>query len=286
MSKKPILFHVLSSYYSAIARLVLIEKHIEYKSVIIDMHIGLEHFAPWYVSLNPNITIPTMIHGNNVMASSVDILPYVDSCFEGPKLTPEDEALLKEMSSWIDLHNDVVIENLTMGTLLSKSPFMHKKFMGMLDKQTPLCIKLGKANPTFKKTYDDKIQIINKHLHDFSRDNILSTKEAGEKQAIGYLDQLETRLLDKDWLLGSQYTLCDIVNTSFFGRLEFIKRSDWIKSRPKCEAYWSRLKARPSFEKAKISCSVHPHQMLVGFCLGLLRRMGLSQTDYAQHLND
>lgn len=280
MSKRPILLHVWSSYYSAIARLVLIEKHVDYKSVIIDMHIGLEHFKPWYVALNHNATVPTLVHGKKTIPSSVEILTYVEKHFKGPSLVPKSPTLKKEMNDFLKEHHAIRIERFTMGTLLSKSPFMQKKLMSALNKQEPLCKAYTKAHPELKKAYDDKVVMVREHIHDFCKTHLKTSKASGEKQALHYLKRLEKRLTEKDWLLGEQYTLCDVVNTSFFARLEFIKRYDLLKNHPKCNAYWRRLQGRPSFKSARIPTAVRLHELVVGFFLGLCRKLHFKTTSF------
>lgn len=278
MSKTPTLLHVLPSYYSAIARLLLVEKQVEFKSIILDMHIGLEYFEPWYVRLNPNVTVPTLIHGDVVMTSSVDMLDYVDEHFSGPLLKPASPDLREEMYHFLTLHHAIRIEHFTMGTGLSKSPFLQKKMTKTLKKQVLICEERAKRYPDLRTQYETKLNSVKEHLSDFNTEHLSKVRASGEKQVKDYLLVLERKLGEDPWLLGAQYTLCDIVNTSLYGRLCFIKRLDMLKALPKCDAYFKRLKARSSYQKAKIPDVFFPPHIIAAIFYRLFRKIGLSET--------
>ena len=86
------------SYFSGIVRLAAVEKGIKWKHYFINHYKEWTHLEPWYVKLNPNAYVPTMIvkgtegpnteEGNppqvGITESSV-ILNYIDDNFEGTK---------------------------------------------------------------------------------------------------------------------------------------------------------------------------------------------------------
>ena len=58
----PTLYHFEKSYCSQIVRLVLEEDAVVYKSRAMDIHGAKEQISPWYMKINPNAVVPTLIH--------------------------------------------------------------------------------------------------------------------------------------------------------------------------------------------------------------------------------
>ena len=58
----PTLYHFEKSYYSQIVRLVLDEEGVEYKSRAMDIHKDKEQISSWYMRINPNAVVPTLMH--------------------------------------------------------------------------------------------------------------------------------------------------------------------------------------------------------------------------------
>jgi ganglioside-induced differentiation-associated protein 1 len=67
---KPRLYHALSSYYSMIARLALVEGGIAYEPVVVDIHVKMVQQRPDYVRLNPNMTVPTLVLADRILDQS------------------------------------------------------------------------------------------------------------------------------------------------------------------------------------------------------------------------
>lgn len=80
--------------------LMLKEKQAEFAYRYIDMGKREQH-SPEYLRLNPNGTIPTVIHDGHVLTESSPALEYLDAALAGPPLRPRDPYLLFRMRSWI-----------------------------------------------------------------------------------------------------------------------------------------------------------------------------------------
>src|SRR5215510_11318475 len=111
---KPCLYHALSSYYSTIARLALIEGGIAYESAVIDIHVKMVQQQPDYVRLNPNMTVPTLVLPDRILDQSRDIAEYA--------LGVSTATLDGDTKAWLDLHYGYPIEELTFGGLLARNP--------------------------------------------------------------------------------------------------------------------------------------------------------------------
>ena len=69
------------------------------------------------------------------------------------------------------------------------------------------------------------------------------------------LVQVEARLGESLYLAGESYSLADLAWTCIFARLKMLGIADsfWGAGRlPRIDAYYDRLRARPSFDKAGV----------------------------------
>jgi glutathione S-transferase/GST-like protein len=80
--------------------LMLKEKGVEFVYHYIDMGKREQH-SPEYLQLNPNGTVPTVVHDGLVLTESSPALEYLDAAFEGTALRPREPYLLWRMRRWI-----------------------------------------------------------------------------------------------------------------------------------------------------------------------------------------
>ena len=95
-----VLHHGWRSSASRRVRLCLEEKGLAYESHVVDMA-NMEHHSPDYLKINPNGTIPALVHDDLVLTESTAIMEYADEAFAGPKLTPDDPVERWRMRWWI-----------------------------------------------------------------------------------------------------------------------------------------------------------------------------------------
>ena len=87
------LYHAPPSHYWQLARLVLAEKGVAWRSKFIAPGPPIfESYEPWYMRLNPSGTVPNLVHNGHCNPETIDIARYVDAAFEGPPLSPADSA--------------------------------------------------------------------------------------------------------------------------------------------------------------------------------------------------
>jgi len=275
MAIKPVLYHIPSSYYSTVARLALVEKGVDYRGVLMDLYVRQEHYEPWFVAINPHITIPALVHGETVLTTSDEIMAYVDESFDGPALSPSEQSAKSQQAAWLARHQQVVIEDMTMGTLLPKKPFFYKKFIHALERQKQRASTYMTEHAELASAYQAKIAVIDRRLEAFSKNKIAITQQQSEADIVDYLQQLNEKIGDKPLFLGENYTLCDIVNTALLARLQFIKRDDLIAAHPSVQAYWQRLQARDSFAKASVPIAMNPFNVIQGLMGALARHFGI-----------
>ena len=83
------LYHWEPNANSGKPMLALVEKGVPFASHYIDM-LRFDQHQPDYLAVNPQGTIPAMVHGARVLTESTAIMEYVDEAFDGPALMPGD----------------------------------------------------------------------------------------------------------------------------------------------------------------------------------------------------
>ena len=111
------LFAFPPSHCSQKVRLALAEKHVAYTNRFVDIELRLQNFEPDYLRLNPRGVVPTLVHGEKVVTDSAKIIRYIDDAFDGPGLSPDDEADRRLMDEWIELQDRLRIRELTFGSM-------------------------------------------------------------------------------------------------------------------------------------------------------------------------
>jgi GSH-dependent disulfide-bond oxidoreductase len=79
--------------------LMLKEKGADFAYHYIDMG-KMEHHSPEYLKVNPNGTIPTVIHDGLTMIESTPAMEYLDKVLDGPRLVPHDPYEAWRMRWW------------------------------------------------------------------------------------------------------------------------------------------------------------------------------------------
>lgn len=86
------------SVYSRIARLALLSKKVEHRTIEVDPFAGLSQA---YLGLHPFGRVPVLTHGAFTLFETGAITRYVDRAFEGPPLQPASAAALARMDQVI-----------------------------------------------------------------------------------------------------------------------------------------------------------------------------------------
>ncbi|MGH8237945.1 MAG: glutathione S-transferase family protein, partial [Steroidobacteraceae bacterium] len=95
-----ILYHGAISTCSQKVRLALAEKGLQFTARSIDVP-AKEHLTPWYLALNPNGVVPTLVHNGISIVDSSVICEYLDEVFPDPPLAPRDAVGRARMRAWL-----------------------------------------------------------------------------------------------------------------------------------------------------------------------------------------
>jgi glutathione S-transferase len=94
------LYHYALSNCSQKVRMVLAEKGIVWTSHHLDLA-RAEHTAAAYRGINPNGTVPALVHDGTIVIESSDVMEYLDEQFPDPPLQPARERDLCQMRHWV-----------------------------------------------------------------------------------------------------------------------------------------------------------------------------------------
>jgi len=93
--------------------LCLHEKGVSFTHHYVDMGVR-EHFSPAFLAINPDGTIPAIVHDGFVMTESTLAMEYIDDAFEGPPLRPADPWQRWRMRWAMRFMDNVVAPSLAM----------------------------------------------------------------------------------------------------------------------------------------------------------------------------
>ncbi len=238
------------SICSQICRLAVQEHGLsDAEDVSVDIEHAMENYDPWFVRIQPSMTVPVMKYGDDYIGDSKDILYFLADKHPEAGLYPADAS--DEIDAFINSFYDsfMAIGVFTFGNLVSRSESL-KQFI--LQGKTDVTLEKLEAltrDPELAEPAKAKLEQIK--LRDFSllgNPELLANVE-GQIQAL--LDMLETKLADgREFAVGSAYTLADVVATALLARVHFIKGDALFT--PRIAAYWTRMQARPSFQSANV----------------------------------
>jgi glutathione S-transferase len=263
------LYHNALSLCSTKTRVCLAELGVPYRSHAIDLiETGAyENIGRRFLAVNPAGTVPVLVHAGHPVYESHEQIRYAAAHAPpgSPSLVPEDPALRQEMERWIDRssltgdplhHGDESAGNAIPGltlplfaAMIERIPY-RKILEGLLfhfDKRRPVMFLLFKAVGLARF---DRIAPAMKLL------------ARSRTQVAHHLDTLEKQLRESrgPWILGETFSLADVSWLVIFERLAQVDLLHVLvgdELRPHCAAYWSRLRARPSYRSAIVG-HAHP----------------------------
>ncbi|HEY3730873.1 MAG TPA: glutathione S-transferase family protein [Steroidobacteraceae bacterium] len=107
------LYHWEPNANSGKPMLALAEKGVAYQSEYLDL-LKMEQHQPEYLRINPDGTIPALVHGDLVLTESTPMMEYIDEAFEGPPLRPSDPRERWRMRWWMRFFDSYCGPSLSM----------------------------------------------------------------------------------------------------------------------------------------------------------------------------
>ena len=189
------LYHWEPNANSGKPMLTLAEKGVPYESHYLDL-LKFDQHQPAYLAINPDGTIPAMVHGSRVLTESTPMMEYIDDEFPGPPLKPRDPAARWRMRWWMRFFDAYFAPSLSM--------IGWQVFVGPAARQRP---------PEELRAAIDRIPLESRRIawrkavfNEFSPEELAESKRRVQFATIA----LERHLSRFQWIAGDSYSLGDI----------------------------------------------------------------------------
>ena len=227
------LYHHPISTCSQKVRLTLAEKQLDWESRVVALE-REEHLAGWYLDLNPNGVVPTLVHDGNPIIDSSVINEYLDDVFPDNPVRPADMVERARMRAWRQYIDEVP-------TVAIRYPSFNRFFIRGFQKLSQEDFQEGASKRPLRKHFYRRMG-----QEGFSEADI----QASLAQLRATLERMEKSLKTGPWLVGDMLTLADISLVPTVVRMEDLGLSDQWADLPGVTDWYARIKARPSFDIA------------------------------------
>lgn len=189
------LYHWEPNANSGKPMLALMEKGVAYESHYLDL-LNFDQHKPEYLTINPNGTIPALVHDDLMLTESTAIMEYVDEAFPGPKLRPDDAVERWRMRWWMKFCDQYFAPALSMiGWSVFVGPSVRardpQELQAAIDR-----IPLKERRIAWSKAI----------YNTFSAEELAESRRRAKHGTL----QLEAALGRHPWLAGASYSLADI----------------------------------------------------------------------------
>jgi glutathione S-transferase/GST-like protein len=189
------LYHWEPNANSGKPMLALMEKGVAFESHYLDL-LNFDQHAPEYLKINPNGTIPALVHDELMLTESTAIMEYVDEAFPGPSLKPDDPVERWRMRWWMRFFDQYFAPSVSMiGWSVFVGPSVRERDPEVL-KAAIERIPLKERRIAWSKAI----------YNTFSPEELA---ESRRRSAVG-IECLEKALTARPWIAGNTYSLGDI----------------------------------------------------------------------------
>lgn len=189
------LYHWEPNANSGKPMLALEEKGIEYQSHYLDL-LNFDQHKPDYLQINPDGTIPALVHDDRVLTESTPMMEYIDETFEGPPLRPTDPKDRWRMRWWMRFFDSYFAPSLSMiGWSIFVGPAVRSRDPAELEAAIER-IPLESRRVAWRKAM-------------FNQFSEAELSESRRRAAFGTV-ALEQHLTTHAWIAGEQFSLADI----------------------------------------------------------------------------
>lgn len=175
---------------------MLKEKGVEFEFHYVDL-LKFEQHAPEYLAINPQGTVPTLIHDGRRLTESSPMCEYIDAAFPGPSLRPRSAPALYQMRRWC---RDVDTKYAPALSVLGWHAFMGP----MVRSMDPAEVERLIARIPLKER---RIAWTTAVRSTFTEEQL-----AGARARIaGWIAAMDAQLAESPYLAGPEYSVADVV---------------------------------------------------------------------------
>ena len=232
------LYNFSQSTCSIKVRLLLEEKKLLWKDNRL-VSANNDHLSEWYLKLNPNGVVPTLIHNGKSIYESTAILEYLEDTFPESCLRPTDPYLCSQVRAWlifVDVWPAPAIRtpSFHFGGLLEKFKKMPDEKFNELKRRRPL-------KKEFYNSFDKN--------HGFTQGQLFESFSV-LRRSFARMDFLLNEF-GGPWLFGKSYTIGDIAILPTIDRaLDLGLDQLWLRDFPSVQTWWELAINRQASQKA------------------------------------
>ena len=213
-----------------------LEKGVQYTSHFIDM-LAFDQHKPEYLAVNPNGTIPAMVHDGVLIQESTAMIDYIDMVFEGPPLRPSDPFEMWRMRWWCRFFDQYV------GPAASQLGW--STFVGpMVRQRDPKVLEVAIARiplPERRIAWSKAI------YGAFSAEELAESRE----RLLSGTRAIEEALTSREWIAGNACSAADLAGfMMLFGLPMMFPEAANDTRTPRFMAWLRRVGKRPSVRQA------------------------------------
>jgi len=229
------LYNAAHSTCSQKVRICLAEKNLQFEDIKLDLGKAKEHLRPEYLKINPNGVVPTLVDDGKIVIDSSVICEYLEEKYPQVRLSPDDLVERARMRAWMRFLEEVP-------TAAVRVPSFNMGFLPRYE---------GMDRSTFENVESD-IRPIRKQFYrrmgpnGFKRDDV----QASLDQIANTCQRMSAALEKGPWLLGTQYSLADIIVAPLIDRMADLGMDHiWSEKFPRVTDWYARMQARPAFKQ-------------------------------------
>ncbi|XP_070532155.1 ganglioside-induced differentiation-associated protein 1-like [Ptychodera flava] len=253
------------SYYSRRVLMILEEKELKYKKVMVGL--DGQNLQPWYLKINPKGEIPAITHGDRNVYDSNAVIDYLEESFPEAKRLLAEKGTIEgdKVQRWRNRINDIGIEAATTGCIMFRE--MYAKDAGTPPGMSKLITERKKATMRLCETLTEKFpeyaEFYQTKLKRFRDNSELMNGERGMQEVERRLEEMDTILNEMEnqlqetrnsfpdgdhWFLGQDFTAADVYLAVLLDRLKYLGLAHHFRDHmPFLTAYLDRLNQRRSF---------------------------------------
>ena len=243
-----------------IARLALLEARVPFDSRRLDIHLAKEQLAPWYVAINPAMTVPAMVEATQTIIDSRDILGF-SSIHAGAVWMDADPRAASCIEQVVSDHYAIEIEKLTFGRAFLARPLLRHAFLHFLKR---IVARLRESLPT-AETPDAvrrKISVNEGRMAFFTSADLAQRVEAEGTKVAALLATLPRK--SGVFLYGDRPSSADVVGAVLLARLKMIGLyDDMLDAHPGVDAWYMRYREREVVQQADLWERFQPLRILM-----------------------
>jgi glutathione S-transferase len=203
-----------------------------------------DHLSDWYLAINPNGVVPTLVHDGSTIVDSSVINEYLEDVFPERPLRPKSPLAVARMREWRQFIDEVP-------TVAIRYPSFNAAFVhiwaAMSDQEHAVLVDKRPLRKHFYRRMG---------RNGFPKEDV----DAALEMLRQTLERMQRSLGESEWLADDAFTLADISIMPSLVRMEDLGLAHLWADLPRVADWYRRIQGRPAFTATYVAGSrdIHP----------------------------